>query len=90
MYLKFKNQFTPTIYFHFSLMDCINYQIKYKKSISHKPDSVTIENNSGYHLSSCVITNTILLPTLQRIISDLNEPLYGADLRGITAHKVYP
>jgi hypothetical protein len=67
-----------------------------KKNLSAcKPDSVPRPDNigrGGHHLSGCNITVAILLPTLQRfrIAGKLSEPPSNADIRGITAHKVYP
>jgi len=66
-----------------------------------KPDSVSpLVNEEGYHLSGCCITATILLPTLPGFNSKISElkvngPLTlrksaNPDIRGITAHKVYP
>ena len=74
----------PAFHYPFSI---INY---FKKSISRKPDSVIPASRDGYHLSGCAITNTILLPTLQRFVNESDEPPSNADIRGITAHKVYP
>ena len=60
-----------------------------------KPDSVSVlrlTTEDGYHLSGCYITATILLPTLQPSAASRHRASSprNADLRGITAHKVYP
>ena len=61
-----------------------------------KPDFVSRFSTGGYHLSCCYITATILLPTLP---APENSGVNGQltlricakrDIRGITAHKVYP
>jgi len=73
-----------------------------KKSISHKPDSVfsfarfdklSMTKENGYHLSGPNIAVRILLPTLQRsrqFLDGIKRAAFSADIRGITAHKVYP
>lgn len=54
------------------------------KTADHKPDSVIIENDNGYHLSGSIITDTVYLPTLDhRTSSSKRSYMWHFSMQGL-------